>query len=378
MVGASTNSQTTAQLSVLLVGHSGSIHFRRWVDALAQHPRVNLWVLDWAERSPNLSCPVLQWPYPFNQPHRWQRVWARGRNIQWLHQLVRTNRIDIVHVHWLANAYDFFWLPRSLPLIIHLWGSDLLHLPSASYKVKFYSMLALRRAQCILVPARHMKQFLCDQLRIPASKISIIRWGIDPALFRPRVDGSTGHDRCVLLSYRAWRPLYNIDIIIQAFAMAVRQEPKLHLIIKSPPYTTDAQPWIEQLIRQADISPTHITLAGPCRYYELPGWLHQADAVVSIPSSDGSPVSLLESMACGCLPIVSDIPGNREWIQDGYNGLIVPVRDVEATAQAMVTIARMPHQQKTLWRQRNYQIVQKEGLHSFWVARLVQLYHSIL
>ncbi|MCK5527270.1 MAG: glycosyltransferase, partial [Candidatus Latescibacteria bacterium] len=32
-------------------------------------------------------------------------------------------------------------------------------------------------------------------------------------------------------------------------------------------------------------------------------------------------------MACGCFPVVTDIPANRAWIQDGENGFLVPTDD---------------------------------------------------
>ena len=38
---------------------------------------------------------------------------------------------------------------------------------------------------------------------------------------------------------------------------------------------------------------------------------------VSIPNTDGTSISLLEALAYGCIPIVSDLPANREWIEDG-------------------------------------------------------------
>ena len=39
--------------------------------------------------------------------------------------------------------------------------------------------------------------------------------------------------------------------------------------------------------------------------------------------SDGMSLSLLEAMACGAFPVVSDIPANREWITHGVNGYLV-------------------------------------------------------
>jgi len=42
---------------------------------------------------------------------------------------------------------------------------------------------------------------------------------------------------------------------------------------------------------------------------------------ISIPESDSTSVSLLEAMKYGCIPIVSNIPANREWILNGINGV---------------------------------------------------------
>jgi glycosyltransferase involved in cell wall biosynthesis len=44
---------------------------------------------------------------------------------------------------------------------------------------------------------------------------------------------------------------------------------------------------------------------------------------ISIPKSDGTSISLLEAMAYGCIPMLSDIPANREWVEDGKNGIII-------------------------------------------------------
>jgi glycosyltransferase involved in cell wall biosynthesis len=42
-----------------------------------------------------------------------------------------------------------------------------------------------------------------------------------------------------------------------------------------------------------------------------------------MPSTEGVSASLFEAMACGCFPIVSDLPGNRHWIQQKVNGILV-------------------------------------------------------
>jgi glycosyltransferase involved in cell wall biosynthesis len=65
---------------------------------------------------------------------------------------------------------------------------------------------------------------------------------------------------------------------------------------------------------------------------EFVGWVDKeknfeyyskAKLFVSIPASDATSISLLEAMAYGCVPVLSDLPANREWIDDGKNGIIV-------------------------------------------------------
>jgi glycosyltransferase involved in cell wall biosynthesis len=53
---------------------------------------------------------------------------------------------------------------------------------------------------------------------------------------------------------------------------------------------------------------------------DLPRWYQMADLYISPSHVDGSSVSLMEALASGLPCLVSDIPGNKEWIIDGENG----------------------------------------------------------
>jgi len=61
-------------------------------------------------------------------------------------------------------------------------------------------------------------------------------------------------------------------------------------------------------------------------------WREFARSMVSVSVSvhDGTPNSLLEAMAVGCLPVCGDIESIREWITDGENGLLVDPADPTA------------------------------------------------
>lgn len=48
---------------------------------------------------------------------------------------------------------------------------------------------------------------------------------------------------------------------------------------------------------------------------------------ISSSFSGGTSVSLLEALSSGLPVVVTDVPSNLEWVQDGYNGNIAPIGD---------------------------------------------------
>ncbi len=65
--------------------------------------------------------------------------------------------------------------------------------------------------------------------------------------------------------------------------------------------------------------------------------------VMVLPSwREGTPTSIMEGMSMGRAAVVTDAPGCREVVRDGYNGYLVPLRDPQALAAAMEKFIRQP------------------------------------
>jgi glycosyltransferase involved in cell wall biosynthesis len=71
-------------------------------------------------------------------------------------------------------------------------------------------------------------------------------------------------------------------------------------------------------------------------------YLSQAQVVVLPSYREGFPKSLLEAAAMGKPLIATDVPGCRDIVIDGVNGLLVPARDPQRLAQAMLALAGNP------------------------------------
>ncbi len=81
---------------------------------------------------------------------------------------------------------------------------------------------------------------------------------------------------------------------------------------------------------------SRVHFGGHISQADLPRWYHMADLYISPSHVDGSSVSLMEALASGLPCLVSDIPGNKEWIEDGVNGWLFRDGDVDDLAEKIL------------------------------------------
>ena len=89
----------------------------------------------------------------------------------------------------------------------------------------------------------------------------------------------------------------------------------------------DVYSWVEQDLIEylGDLSDV-LPALNSCRFFVLPSY------------REGTPRSVLEAMSVGRPIITTDVPGCRETVVHGVNGLLVPPRDVKALAQSMLSL----------------------------------------
>ena len=97
---------------------------------------------------------------------------------------------------------------------------------------------------------------------------------------------------------------------------------------------------------------------------------------VSVPTSDATSVSVLESMACALPIIATDLPANRQWI-DEKGGWVVPVRDVDAVTQALVAAYDQPALSAQMG-QHNRERVERDASRRGQMDAMWRLYQKLL
>jgi glycosyltransferase involved in cell wall biosynthesis len=317
------------------VAPAASIHTQRWLQAFAGRGH-EVHLIAFPAEQADLDGVIVHRLQTGTTHARFARLVVEAR------RLLGDIQPDIVHGHFITRYGWLAALSLRRPLVITAWGTDAYIDPERSRLVRFVTRWTLRRADLVTVDA----QDLCDrviQLGARPERTRIIQWGVDTKVFRPDVDSSELRERLdlgagpVILSTRGLKPVYNQDIMVQALPAILRSAPTARLIIKyqlsDPEYAASVRKSVSELSLEHAV---RFVTESP--YEELPAYYALADVFVSIASSDSTPVSLLEALACGAAPVTSDLPALREWVRDGVNGFCVPARDPSALAAAVTRL----------------------------------------
>lgn len=135
-----------------------------------------------------------------------------------------------------------------------------------------------------------------------------------------------------IISTRSLEPIYNIETLIRAVPLVLKAKPKAHFIIIG---TGSQQTHLKELASSLGVT-EHIEFTGQVANSDIPTHMNQAKVYVSTSLADGTSVSLLEAIAAGLIPIVSDIDANRSWIKDGQNGYHFKIKDSADLAEKII------------------------------------------
>jgi glycosyltransferase involved in cell wall biosynthesis len=156
----------------------------------------------------------------------------------------------------------------------------------------------------------------------------------------------------------------------------VRQQiPDAVLLLKHNSGDTDYVRKLQQRIDEAGLRPS-VRVVGLLPYERMADLYRLAQVTVSVPFSDGTPMSLLEAMACGSAPVVSDLPSLGEWIREGWNGHLVAPSDSAALAAHVVRLLRDPLL-RSAYANRNLEIVRTRATQQANMATMEELYRQL-
>ena len=286
------------------------------------------------------------------RPFAWRELPAAALALR---RVLREVKPDVVHAGPLQTCALIAALAGARPLVSMSWGSDILKDAHASRWMERATRFTLRRSDVLVGDCQAVSQ-AAQGFGFPAENIVLFPWGVDLETFKPAPGGDglrarLGWQDCfVVLSLRSWEPIYGVDVVVNAFARAAAVEPRLRLILLGGGSLAGQ---IQGLLHEHQLH-ERVHLGGQVGQARLPEVYRAADLYVSASHSDGSSVSLMEALASGLPALVSDIPGNREWIEPGESvnqgeagakgeaGWLFPDGDAHALAEGMLRAAADP------------------------------------
>jgi glycosyltransferase involved in cell wall biosynthesis len=256
--------------------------------------------------------------------------WGMAATVRWLRRLIRDERPDVVQAHWVPGFGFAAAAAGAAPLTVTAWGSDVYR---ASLPMRKAGGYALRRADLVMADSQDLLD-RCVELGATPDKTALVQWGVDLRTFSPPDEERAAiKERLglgpgpLILSPRSLMPVYNIPVIVEAFAAVGQAIPDAQLVLKhmgAVRIELGEMPHAER-----------VHLVGNVPYERMADYYRAADLCLSITSSDSSPRSVWEAMACGCPCVLSDLPWVDELVGPASAAATVPV---DASAVAAVSI----------------------------------------
>lgn len=289
--------------------------------------------------------------------------------------LVATIRPDLVHA--MRIPYEGMAAAQaglSCPLLVSVWGNDFtLHAP-VSFLMRRSTRLTLQRASALHTDCqRDLK--LAHAWGFPIDRKSIVLpggGGVQLDLFHPPEQNMPTALSPAVINPRGFRAYVRNDTFFQAIPLILKEKPTTRFICPAMQGEPLANQWIHRLgIAQ------NVFLLPPQTRQQMAELFRSAQVAVSITNHDGTPNTLLEAMACGCLPIAGDLESLREWIKPGENGLLVDPGDPLSLAKAVLLAFDQPELRHSAQRQ-NIRLVTERAEYQKVMTAAESFYNELI
>lgn len=286
------------------------------------------------------------------------RLFTAGK----IRKIVNTFKPDVIHIHQ-ANSVAWYALNAvegmNIPTVLTAWGSDVLLLPQRGGFLRRMVIQNIERASHCTADAKQVADEI--QKLVPGKPVTVANFGISiEPVEKPKEN--------LIYSNRLHKPLYRIDAVLRGFQrfMANTGRPWKLVVAATGEETENLKKLAETL--------------GIAQLVEFAGWVDKkanadfyarARIFVSLPESDATAISLLEAMACGCIPVLSDLPANREWVTHNRNGIIVSDMDSDFFAAALQL-------DENAVRSQNAAIIAEHGTKAANRRKFLAIYQSLL
>jgi D-inositol-3-phosphate glycosyltransferase len=245
-----------------------------------------------------------------------------------------TASFDLIHAHYgFHSALPAFLLRGSRPLVVTFHRGDALDEPRRNRLYAYMQRLCVRASTRLIAVSSQIKDALVRQCDADPACIDVISCGVDTERFQPAADRASVR---AALGLNATRP-----VIAWVSSPAAAERKGIDVVIGCARLCPQA----DFLVIGVDVrpdAPANCRFPGSIGNQAMARWLQAADLFLLPSRSEGTPVGLLEAMACGAPGIASPAGGIVDVLENGVNGRLVHSFTAGAFAAAISEVLELP------------------------------------
>lgn len=253
------------------------------------------------------------------------------KHVKSLKKAIKLFKPDIVHAHY-ATSYGLIGsLSGFHPFVISAWGTDVMKFPQKNFINKFILKYNLNTADALCATSHTIEDYLKP---VTSKKVNVIPFGIDVNIFSKReVKSLFSSEAFVFGSIKSLEEIYNIDVLIKAFAILKSKYPSklIKLLIIGEGSQTEK---LKNLCKELNVL-NDVIFAGRIAFSEVSSYFNMLDVLVNISDYESFGVSVIEAMACEKPVIATNTGGLKEIIENDNFGSLVEIKNVEQTVFEM-------------------------------------------
>ncbi len=270
---------------------------------------------------------------PFHIFHKAQAIW----------KITRMYDFDILHFKWLPYCVNAVF-SRSKKKVFEIAGSDILIIPKRSWIWRQLYKILFRYADAVIQDSKIAQEAGC-QYGAPLKNNEIIDPGVDFSIFNCTIKKGIarnwlgiGESQKLIFSPRCFFDLYNIDIIIKTIPVVRKQYSDVKYVFCN--HDGNLREKYEKLVDNLGVRKNVIFTGYLDCKKEIPYFYRDADVVVSVPSSDSSPASIYEAIACKTPVVISELPWYHNKFRKDREICVVPSLNIEQLALSILGILK--------------------------------------
>lgn len=360
-------------MHIAILYSPGNFHCKHWANALKDAgAKVSVISLE-PEKIPGIDCYNLL-PKKNGKFRYWDYYFTRKK----LRKLLDELKIDILHPMHLTPFGTWARWSKFRKIIGFALGADILEYTEnqnqrhwntlnteqssfqkllQKFKKKYFKkqvQKVLTDSELILADNSFLKKMIYQNFQCKDPKVEVLHFGVKKSDFELSEEEKTqlliklglSPKNEIILSPRGLKPIYQADIIFQAFqALDISKYTDYQFVMLSSAYSV-SEKFARELRNFQSKNPNFKVIFRTLNKEEMAAIWLQTKAFISIPVYDGYSAAVAEGRFAGAIPIVNDIPANEEILQDSKNAFFVKNSSVQNLIKILKKVLSLSREQQ--------------------------------